>query len=262
MLLAKILSTTDPSRYVVYQMLDYIKSGEGFKLTQKNINGLFLSKTEPSIDSLYNHAHILGQDFSANDWRVICNFFGESPFRIKMSNNQVAESLLLAQGLALKNISIAMVLPDLNSGDFDYILPPEVKLQRVDNFQKLAQIKLIFAEAFNCSVADYDRKFGFLDQIILDDDNKHAGAFIVYVNDQPVSTGAYYAFTKFSLENIGTIKSARGQGYAGLIVKALLQEAKRLHYEEACLVSLEPGVPVYHKLGFLDLSKYSTYIKL
>jgi predicted GNAT family acetyltransferase len=50
----------------------------------------------------------------------------------------------------------------------------------------------------------------------------------LYENEKPVATGAYYAFDTFSIENIGTLPEARGKGYAQIIVKKLLQEAKKL----------------------------------
>ena len=90
--------------------------------------------------------------------------------------------------------------------------------------------------------------------------NKHIKVFVLYENDKPVSTGAYYAFDKFSIENIGTIKSARNRGYAHLIMQILLQEAKKLNYCEACLVASEAGSRVYKKVGFKILAKTNTYI--
>lgn len=50
------------------------------------------------------------------------------------------------------------------------------------------------------------------------------------------------------MENIGTIKSARENGYAELIMKHLLEEAKKLKYKYACLVASEVGSHVYKKL--------------
>jgi predicted GNAT family acetyltransferase len=50
----------------------------------------------------------------------------------------------------------------------------------------------------------------------------------VYENEVPVATGAYYAFDTLSIENIGTLPAARGKGYAQIIVKKLLQEARKL----------------------------------
>jgi predicted GNAT family acetyltransferase len=56
----------------------------------------------------------------------------------------------------------------------------------------------------------------------------HINAFVLYEDGKPVATGVYYAFDTFSIENIGTLPEARGKGYAQIIVKKLLQEARKL----------------------------------
>lgn len=51
------LSEIDPSRYAVYQMLDYIKDVLKIKIIQEKTANLILIKTEPFIDSLYNYVY-------------------------------------------------------------------------------------------------------------------------------------------------------------------------------------------------------------
>jgi|GEM_PF-2784161 len=255
-----VLANLDPSRCIVYQMLDYVSDMGGSKLVQVEVDNLFLSKTEPFIDSLYNYAHVFGKKLSENDLQTIKDFFKDQLYRIKTFVAPNINDLLLSRGFKLKDTSSAMIISDLANQDYSYSLESNLKILRADNHSILEQAKLIFAEAFDCQLADYNRKFGFLDQIILNNQDQHIKVFVLYENNQPVSTGAYYAFDKFSLENIGTIKSARGRGYAGLMLRILLQEAQRLHYQEACLVASEVGRSIYEKADFKTLAEHNTYI--
>lgn len=257
----KTLAKIDPSRYTVYQMLDYIKDVLKIKPVQEKINNLYLFKTEPFIDSLYNFVHILNENFSENDLKLIKKFFGDSSYRIKTLENENLNNLLLADEFKLKNTSYVMIVPDLNNRDYNYILPDNVKIKRSDSEDISKDIKSVFVDAYDYLPADYDRKFGFLDQFKSDKNNKHIKSFVLCENGEPVSTGSYYAFDQFSIENIGTIKSARGQGYANLMLKILLTEAKKLEYNEACLVSSEAALAVYQKIGFAVGLKNKTYIK-
>jgi len=144
--------------------------------------------------------------------------------------------------------------------DYDYSLPDNIKILTADNQAVLEDVKSVFCESFKSSPENYNRKHGFLHQLMLDRGDKHIKSFVLYENNIPVSTGAYFAFANFSIENIGTKESARGKGYAGLIMKVLLREAERLKYSQACLVSSESGASVYKNLGFEILAKNDTYI--
>jgi len=257
-----ILAVSDPSRYTVYEMLDYAKTGPNWQLIQKQTTHLLLCKSEPFTDDLYNYAHVLGEEFDAGDVTDIKNFFGTANFRITITESKKLQDSLAAHGFKFKDDGYVMTLPNLAVRDYNYSLPDNVKILAVDNEDILKAVKMIFAEAFNHTVAEYDSKFGFLDKIILDNNNKNVKAFVLYENDIPVSTGTYYAFSNFSIENIGTLKIARDRGYANLIVRTLLQAAQKLNYSGACLVASEAGSHVYKKLGFEVLSKANTYIKI
>jgi GNAT superfamily N-acetyltransferase len=255
-----LISKIDPSRYTVYQTLDYVKRAAGLELTQKKTANLFLFKAQPFVDSLYNYAHVLGGKLTLKDLKTIKEFFGTDKFRIKIPENQDIADLLLTNGFKLKSTGYVMVAKKIKTRDYNYSLPENVKILPADSRKTLKQVKNIFAAAFNCSLADCEKKLGFLDEKILDREDRHLKSFILYENDQPVATGAYYAFDKFSIESIGTLESARGRGYAGLIMKHLLREAQRLGYNSACLSASEAGRSVYEKVGFESLLKTAAYI--
>lgn len=255
-----LISKIDPSRYTVYQTLDYVKDAAGRELTQKKTANLFLFKAQPFIDSLYNYAHVLKDKFTLKDLETIKEFFGSDKFRINIPDNKNIADLLLANGFKLKSTGYIMVASKLKNNNYDYSLPSNVKILSVDSRKTWQQVKNIFVEAFGCSLADGEKKLGLFGGKMLDREDRHLKAFLFYENGRPVATGAYYAFDKFSIENIGTLESARGRGYAGLIMKHLLREAQRLGYDAACLNASEAGRFVYEKVGFVSLLKTATYI--
>jgi ribosomal-protein-alanine N-acetyltransferase len=117
-------------------------------------------------------------------------------------------------------------------------------------------------EAFQKTLQQTEQKFWFYDTFLVNSEDTHINAFLLYENGKPVATGAYYAFDTFSIENIGTLPEARGKGYAQIIVKKLLQEARRLWYHQAALVASEMGTPVYKKLGFTILHETTTFVSV
>ena len=84
-------------------------------------------------------------------------------------------------------------------------------------------------------------------------------AFVLYDDGIPASTGMYYAFDTFSVENIGTKPSFGRKGYAQIIIKHLLQEAKKLEYAKAYLVDSK-GSQAYINLGFKTLQETMTFV--
>lgn len=255
------ISKFDPSRYTVYQMISSISDILNIKIIQEEKKNLFLFKTEPFIDSLYNFAHILDEDFSENDLQTINKFFGDSGYRIKTPENKNINKLLLDNGFKLKNSSYSMVINNLSKLNFDYALTEHIRVDSANTEGILQNIKSAFVDAFDYVSSDYDRKFGFLDKFRLNSEDNKINAYIIYENEEAVSTASYYAYDNFSIENVGTIKSARGKGYAALMLKFILNEAKKLGYNEACLVSSEAALSVYKKLGFREIIKNNTYTK-
>jgi ribosomal protein S18 acetylase RimI-like enzyme len=256
----KRLEKFDPSRYTVYQMLDYTKKIQDIELHQKLFKDIYLFKTKPFVNTLYNYAHIIKDNLLEEELKKIKDFFGKEPFRIKIKDNEKLRDFLINHEMKFKDIGNIMVNKDINEEEHNYSLEKGVKLSLVNNENRLNDYKLIFSEAFNCSSQDTNKKFGFLDKIILDSKNNHVNVFVIYENGIPASTGAYFAFDHFSVENIGTKNAFRGKGYAYKIMQHLLKEAQRLKYNQACLVASEAGSRVYQKVGFKLLTRTNTLI--
>lgn len=255
-----MLIAHDPSRYVVYQMVGRMKTVQNIEVVQKVFPNAFLFKTTPFVNTLYNYAHIFDEPVDDALISEIKSFFGKESFRIKTYANENVENFLLSHGFTFKDTGNIMVAKNIQDTSFEANLPKSVQIRKVVDRKGLDEYKHIFAEAFDCSIDDTNKKFGFLDSIIMDSNNDMMNVFVLYEDGKPVSTGAYYALDMFSIENIGTMKTARGKGYAFEIMKVLLNEAKRLAYTEACLVASDAGARVYQKVGFDLLQKTKTFI--
>ncbi|MFA6417405.1 MAG: GNAT family N-acetyltransferase [Patescibacteria group bacterium] len=256
----KRLVEIDPSRGSVYQMLDYVQAETQIKLIQQETENLFLFKTALYIDSLYNYAHVLGDKFGTDDLEKIKKFFGGDNFRVKTLADKIFADILLNDGFTLRDSGYAMRATGLKNLNIDYCLPSGVKIEAVTTDLAWEHFRAIFSEAFDKTTDEFDKKFGFLKKFVLDQQEKHLNFFLLYENGVPVSSGGYYAFNNFSIENIGTLKIARGRGYAGLMVRFLLNEARLLGYDSACLVGSEEAVAIYQKAGLEILSKTNTFI--
>jgi predicted GNAT family acetyltransferase len=247
----------DPSRYVVHQMLDYSKKLHHSKIIRKTSKGICLFRTEPFIDELYNYAYIIKPHLSKKDLIIIKKFFRNQTYNIKISEKN--KKCLLSYGMKFKYIGYNMIADNINKL-LPETRPKSIRILEVNNKKSLNDYKIIFSEAFECTLSETNNKFGFLDKIIINKNNRHIKTFVLYEDKIPVCTGSYYAFQKFSIENIGTRKKFRGKGYAYLIMCKLLKEAKKLKYTQACLTASESGSKVYAKVGFQTINTTDTFI--
>lgn len=259
--ISKKILDRDPSRFVVYEMLNDVKEQTGLEPVSLETEKMFLFKTVPHTNSLYNYAHIFSGTLDEVDWKIIEEFFCENSFRVKLEENKENEDFLLNHGLRYKSVDYSMGISDLPAEDLSVVLPADCEIKASHEPGVLDDFKKIFCSAFSHPAIDYEKKFGFLDSYMIDESYDKIKAFVLYAEDRPVSAGSYYSFSNFSLENIGTFPEERGKGYAGLIVSYLLNQARVLGCHKACLVSSENGINVYKKLGFKEIIKEVTYIK-
>lgn len=255
-----LLATHDPSRYTVYQMLEYAAAFKHIKIIQQSLTNIFLCKTQPFVSGLYNQAQIVNQDFSQNDLANIEEFFGKEIFRIKFSANKKISELLMLAGYTFKDSWYIMIADISPASEYLFSLPENVTIKKANTLETINDYKLIFSEAFDRTLDQTNQNFDIFDSILLDPKDNHINTFVLYENELPVSTWAYYAFDNFSIENIGTRNAYRGKGYAYIIMQLLLQEAKKMWYTRACLVASELWCPVYEKVWFHKVAKTNTFI--
>ena len=152
----------DPSRFVVYQALGDLSFVNGFKVIKQETDNLFLIKTEPVLDSLYNYVHILGSSCEAKDLKTIKDFFQDIPYRIKTNGNKKLGEMFLSHGFKLKDEGYNMLAREIENNNYDFELPGNVEIRIVSSLEELGFVKKIFAETFNHIIGDYDKKFSFL----------------------------------------------------------------------------------------------------
>lgn len=259
--ISKKLLARDPSRFVVYEMIENIQKEGVIKPFSLETDKMFLFKTKPYTNHLYNYVHFFSGNINEDDWRIIKDFFAGDSFRIKLEENRLNEDFLLKQGLKYKSLDHSAELDEIDPQNLKDLLGRDHKIKIVSDSKTLDDFKQIICSAFSYQATDYQARFDFLDSFLLDKNYNKIKAFVLYRAEKAVSTGLYYSFSNFSIENIGTLPEERGRGYAGLMVAHLLEEARALGHSKACLVSSESGISVYKKRGFKEIAKELTYIK-
>ena len=87
--------------------------------------------------------------------------------------------------------------------------------------------------------------------------------FAVVVDGRPVSwTDLYLAERTAQIEDVGTLESHRGRGYAGALVVHASEEARRRGADLVFLVADDQDWPkeLYRKLGFDDLGRVYEFL--
>ncbi len=251
----------DTSRYTVYQALDYLAQNNNFHLIEKITDNYYSVKTDPSINALFNMVHILNNKFNKNDLKNILDFYKGSDFRVKVSADSPVEKFLLLNNFKQKGDECAdMIYSGKKFTDSDLEIVPNLTLKTVSDKETLKDYKFILSKAFGHDLPIIEKKFGFLDETIIDSKNNHINAFILYNGHTAVSTGSYFAFDYFSSENIATLEEHRGNRYASIIVKKLLIEAQKQNYKIICLLASEKGMNTYKRLGYEITQKTKTFI--
>ncbi len=252
----------DPSRYTVYRTLKYLSQKNSFNLVEELNDKTYLIKTNPFIHALFNMAHILSDNFDENDLKSISDFYKDSGFRAKISENSPVEKLLLANNFKQKSgVCADMKYTGKKLITSDTEIHSELSLKKVSDKKSLEDYKLILSKGFNHDLSIIEKRFGFFDEIILDKNNSHINAFVLYSGDIAVSTGSYFAFDYFSSENVATLEEHRGNRYASIIMTKLLLEAQEQNYDMICLSASEKGVNTYKRLGYEIIQKTKTFIK-
>lgn len=90
-------------------------------------------------------------------------------------------------------------------------------------------------------------------------------ALVLYVNDEPVSSGALKEFSASSIEvkRMYTLPAHRGKGYASTVLKELEKWAAELSYQ-SCVLETGKNQPeaiaMYHRNGFHVIPNYGQYV--
>lgn len=152
------LFISNPSRYVVYQMIDYVFQGRDEKLIQKEFQNMHLVKIEPFQDEKYNCVYFFQPEITEDDLVHIQEFFQGAAHRIKFPCSEALSHFLDAHGYVVKCRLDVMVKKDLSQDIFS-ILPDALTLLPVDNAARIQQYVEVLSKAYGRSLALMQQKF-------------------------------------------------------------------------------------------------------
>ncbi len=154
-------------------------------------------------------------------------------------------------------VSPGMAL-DLSTLPENYPIPKELQIKRVENEEELAIWSRVLTHVFGMPDFVTDAMYDVLLHLGFDSPLLNYAGFIDHevVAISSVFLGAGVA----GIYNVGTVESARRKGIGAAMTAIPLLEARVLGYRVGALESSESGFNVYHKLGFQEYCKFSTYI--
>lgn len=119
-----------------------------------------------------------------------------------------------------------------------------------------------WGESYNANEAKRQSRFSFRASMGLDVKLRYR-SYLAYLDDLPVATSELFLGAGVaSVVWVGTIPSARRQGFGAAITLAPLLEARRLGYRIGALTASPMGFPVYLKLGFKEFCRIPGYVWL
>ena len=84
---------------------------------------------------------------------------------------------------------------------------------------------------------------------------------LAFLGDEPVCAGSLFVTgATGGLYNIATLAAARGRGVGYAVTRALMELARERGCTEAILSASPMGLPVYERLGFVEVCRVPQYV--
>jgi GNAT superfamily N-acetyltransferase len=139
-------------------------------------------------------------------------------------------------------------------GGIDRLTPPELEIVEVGD-AALADWQHVLVEGYPAPELR-DANAPFLDERILGD---RLRLWVGYVAGRPVAcAGAYVDGAAIGLTSIATLPDARGRGYGAALTHRAATCVPTL---PSMLNSSDLGRPVYERLGFVTIARYTLWVK-
>jgi ribosomal protein S18 acetylase RimI-like enzyme len=228
-----------------------------------NSLSLFSEVPHPLVNNVIQAQ--LDQNGIRSEILTICAAFQKrgAPFMWYLWPNSTPEDLaehLLAMGLTHSHESPAM-LAEL--ADLPETVPfvDELRLERVDSEQKLADYRVPLAVSFQLPEEVVDLFDSILQHLGLGEDGVIQN-YVAYLADRPAACATVHLGKDgvAGVWNVATIPEARGKGLGTAVTWLGCHEAKQRGYQDAMLLSSEMGYNVYQRLGFKEIFKAQVYL--
>jgi len=144
-----LIKKYDLSRYTVYQMLEYVSATQDRKVAQEEKDGMYLIKTIPFLNELYNYAHILAGKLSPDDEQEMREFFADDKFRVKFPDNESLSQACSQFGYTFRDSSYGMISDINEDTDYTFELAPNLRIAKITSTSAFNECKAISTEAFD-----------------------------------------------------------------------------------------------------------------
>jgi ribosomal protein S18 acetylase RimI-like enzyme len=156
-------------------------------------------------------------------------------------------------GYALVGYPPLMVRP---AGEPFRPVPPELRIERVDDDSTARDFEYAMVHGY-----PVPQLLPMRDITVMTPPARTASGwhhFVGYVDDEPVASGSGYVGDRLvHLDNIATLESVRGRGY-GVALTAAAAGADPI--KPAALIASELGGPVYRRMGFVSMLRYTYWL--
>ncbi|WP_031542135.1 GNAT family N-acetyltransferase [Mesoplasma photuris] len=185
--------------------------------------------------------------------KIISNQNNVSWINFSDNSNCLNHEVLTTNGFEFLHSYQAMILKTQNWSHEDSLNNQRVKV--VETKSETDIFKNIINQTFDLETIDLE-KYAHINEYNLRNNVNHA-ILIKDDNDNYVGTGNIYFDSQYAIiDDISVLASARGKGYAKIIMFYLISYAKKIGKESVLLFGTEDGTPVYEKIGFDLIDTY------
>ena len=229
---------------------------------KKGVTAWFSGINNKNINVVYSNSDIADIDNQIAD---ITDFFNKhnvqwswviTPYT-KPAN---LDKILYSHAFKLTDTVITMAY-DLKALNSEPLLH-NCLIKEVTDVKGMTDWAIVVNEAFG---ATEDNKMDYRDAFmkIPFSGNNAFHHYVVYVDNQPVSTGTL-SLSKYGarIDNVGTRINYLRKGFGSAITQYIMHAAKRLGYEYCYLDASDEGIIMYKKLGFTECYKSKIYGKI
>lgn len=180
----------------------------------------------------------------------------KEPFTwVVVSNSQSAKekSFFIKEGFKYEEVVIGMII-DLKNFNSKVPLNENEKIKAVETLTDVKKFRNVIKSAFSLNLIDLQKYYGLYEMRKTQDID-----YQVYltVDGVPASTGQFYYSNKLAIiDDIATDPKFQKRGLAKKMLHHLLNQAKKMGYEQAALIATPDGFPVYEKLGFKPIKLF------